>query len=162
MKRNDPNRIDEEKVTIDSLYQHLRDRGIQNISVQRNNEDPPDYWMRIGDWRIGVEITSVVEEYTYFDQCSKFHNMLKTRLEETTCIEGSYVIVFSRKPKLPSKRTTDWSRLLEISEQFISATKNESPGTKLVLIKDRSGELSIEKVEETKSMIARVGPTDSR
>jgi hypothetical protein len=57
------NRIDHECVSVDSLVQYLKQRcGHQNIQVQREQDDPPDFWVSIDGNRFAVEETSIATE----------------------------------------------------------------------------------------------------
>ncbi len=57
------NRIDHECVAVDSLVQYLKQRcGHQDIQVQKEENDPPDFWLSIDGSRFAVEETSIATE----------------------------------------------------------------------------------------------------
>ena len=59
------NRIDHEKVSIDSFVQHLNQRcGGLNIQVRQEEDDPPDFWLSIDRSTFAVEETSIADEAT--------------------------------------------------------------------------------------------------
>lgn len=59
------NRIDHEKVSIDSLVYHLNQRcGGKNIQFRREEDDPPDFWLSIDGSTFAVEETSIADEAT--------------------------------------------------------------------------------------------------
>jgi hypothetical protein len=59
------NKVDHECVSVDSLVQYLKQRcGHQNIQVQREQDDPPDFWLSIDGNRFAVEETSIATEAT--------------------------------------------------------------------------------------------------
>src|ERR1700674_2254349 len=59
------NRLDHECVSVDSLVQCLKQRcGHQNIEVQPEENDPPDFWLSIDGNRFAVEETSIATEDT--------------------------------------------------------------------------------------------------
>ena len=59
------NRIDHECVSVDSLVQYLKQTcGCQNVQVQKEQHDPPDFWLRVDGNRFAVEETSIVTQET--------------------------------------------------------------------------------------------------
>ena len=60
------NRIDEELVCIDSFVQCLKQNfGLNEILVEREENDPPDFWVTIENVKYVVEVTSIVSNYGY-------------------------------------------------------------------------------------------------
>jgi hypothetical protein len=59
------NKICHEKVSGDSLIQYLKQGcGDQNIQLQKEEDDPPDFWLSIDGNTFAVEETSIAEEAT--------------------------------------------------------------------------------------------------
>lgn len=59
------NRIDHERVSIDALVQYLKQRcSHQNVEIQKELNDPPDFWLSIDGNRFAVEETSITSEDT--------------------------------------------------------------------------------------------------
>ena len=52
-------RIDEELVSIESLAYFLKEnRACREINIQREVDDPPDFWITISGEKFGAEVTS--------------------------------------------------------------------------------------------------------
>jgi hypothetical protein len=58
-------RIDHERVSVDSLVQYLKQKcGYQNVQARKEQDDPPDFWLSIDGKRFAVEETSIADEGT--------------------------------------------------------------------------------------------------
>jgi len=58
-------KIDHEWVSVDSLVEDLKQRcGHHSVEVQKNEDDPPDFWVEVDGNRFAVEETSIAEQNT--------------------------------------------------------------------------------------------------
>jgi hypothetical protein len=58
----DTKRIDEEIVCADSFACHLKQKcGCNRVEIQRETDDPPDFWLTIDGIRFAVEVTSIAD-----------------------------------------------------------------------------------------------------
>jgi hypothetical protein len=99
-----PNRIDEERVGIDSLVQHLK--GLEAVScvlAQEEPNDPPDYWMWVGGHRFAVEITSITTDQEYVAGCRSLAHAIKARHESDSPVAGTYAVEVFRQPGIPKR-----------------------------------------------------------
>jgi hypothetical protein len=83
--RRGGNKIDEERVCIDSLVQHLLALNEILIDTEREPEDPPDFWLSLGSRRFAVEITSIVADQGYAALCSALHSTIKVSVYRPSC-----------------------------------------------------------------------------
>lgn len=56
------NKIDHECVSVDALVEYLKRCGHQDVQVQREQHDPPDFWLHVDGIKFAVEETSIVEQ----------------------------------------------------------------------------------------------------
>lgn len=147
--RSRADKIDEECVCIDSLVQRIRQLdGSNTVIVQREKNDPPDFWLSLSDRRLAVEVTSIVSDYGYPALCSALHSSVKS---QCSGIAETYAIEVFRRPSIPKNGSNQWKALVAeavISLQAMSGSPSTNP---VVLLGDREGRLTLSKWGDTGS-----------
>jgi len=139
-------RIDEELVCVDSLVHYLKQMcGHQEVQVDRETDDPPDFWLHIDGKRFAAEITSIVTEQGYLAHCRRLEQSIQGKAQETGDLNGTYALIIERNPKLPTRTSSDWLGLINIAVSVIAATKKASSTEISYLQQDSHGRLGIQK-----------------
>ncbi|MBN1943081.1 MAG: hypothetical protein JW849_07280 [Phycisphaerae bacterium] len=149
MSKTDNNkRIDEELVCADSLSHNLRQYcGCSDVQVQREKNDPPDFWVYVDNRRYAVEITSIVTEQAYLATCRAFKDAVEDFAKNHSDLKGSYVLQIKRKPQLPHRESREWHALVIEAATFIQKTVSNESIEEFPVLKGRQGCLSIRKVD---------------
>ena len=144
--RNDSDRIDEELVCVDSFVQRLKEiDSDQMITVCRECNDPPDFWVTIAESKYAVEVTSIVADQHYHALCQKLEESIQVALEASDSIQGTYALDIRRRPDLPRRGTPLWKQLISKAVQALKAMSNAPTGTAMLLLKDKAGYISLAK-----------------
>jgi hypothetical protein len=144
--RSDSDRIDEELVCVDSFVQRLK--GInsdQMITVCRECNDPPDFWVTIAESKYAVEVTSIVADQHYHALCKKLEEAIQAESEASNSIKGTYALEVRRRPEIPRRGTTLWKQLISTAVQALQSMSNTPPGMAMPLLKAPSGSISLAK-----------------
>jgi hypothetical protein len=120
----------------------------QEVVVHREPNDPPDFWITIGGTEYAAEVTSIVTDERYADQCKKLVQSIQTGLEVESGIEGTYALVVMRRPEIPRRGTTRWHRLVSLGIATIQSWSNSPSGTEVRLLEDETGYLSLAKCSD--------------
>jgi len=141
------NKIDEERVCIDALVQYLKGRCSNScIEAQEEADDPPDYWLKVGEHQFAVEITSIVQDQGYTAHCNSLHNSIKDALKESSDMAlGTYAVEFFRSPDIPKKWTKEWKKLVEDAVIKIRCLADSGLGSESRVFQDRSGHITVSK-----------------
>jgi hypothetical protein len=144
--RRGSSKIDEERVCIDALVQYLKGVGaISGIEAQEVADDPPDYWLKVGEYRFAVEITSIVEDLGYAALCTALLRSIKAQIESDDSVSGKYAVEFFRHPEIPKKRTRDWKNLVADAATKIRGLAGSAPDSESKVFKDTSGHIIVSK-----------------
>ena len=136
--RNDSDKIDEELVCVDSFVQRLKEiDSDQMITVCRECNDPPDFWVTIAGRKYAVEVTSIVVDQHYHAPCKKLEESIQAALEASNSIQGTYALDVRRRPELPRRGTTLWNQLITKALQTLQTMSNAPTGTAIPLLKDK-------------------------
>jgi hypothetical protein len=149
MRRGD-NKIDEESVCIDSLVQHLLGLHESLVKIEREPEDPPDFWLSLGCRRFAVEVTSITADQSYAALCKHLHSLIKK-----LCIgfPGTYVIDVFRRPDIPKRESKQWKALVAEMTAIIRDMSASLATNEIVVLSDRGGSLSLSKLKPEGSVV---------
>ncbi len=148
MRRN-PNRIDEERVCIDSLVQHLRGiDGGSSVEAQEEPDDPPDYWLTIGGHRFAVEVTSIVTDQGYDALCRALCDSVEVQNESDFPFVGTYAFNVLRRPDIPKRGSKEWKKLIADAKAGIENLAGSPPDSKVRLSQDANGRIDIFKLDD--------------
>jgi hypothetical protein len=162
-RSNRPGRIDEEAVCIDALVHRIRQVDhLQEITVERECIDPPDFWMSIGPLKYAVEVTSIVVDEHYDALCMTLLRAVQAELVAGTAAKGTYALDVFRTTKLPRRGTKEWRKLVSNLVQNIRQMSTASVGAKIPLLEMESGRLSLMKLSESGSNVGKVWMPDAR
>ena len=144
--RRGSNKIDEERVCIDALVQYLT--GVEAsslIETRKEPDDPPDYWLKVGEHRFAVEITSIVDDQGYAALCSALHDSIKTQVESDGPAPGTFAVEFFRRPDLPRRGTREWKNLVAGAATRIKDLAGSAPGSKSRVLQYTGGHITVSK-----------------
>ena len=160
-KRNGWTRIDEELVCVDSLSHCLKYQcGCRTVAVDREKDDPPDFWVAVDGERFAVEITSIVTGQAYYASYKKLARSIWRYVEEHGSLKGKYALLIMRHPSLPKSTCAEWHSLVERASAFILATPDAESTEELRLFENADGYLGIKKVSGHGAFVGIIGATD--
>lgn len=145
-------KIDEELVCIDSMVQRLKEiDSNQAITIRRECNDPPDFWINIAGTKYAAEVTSVVADENYAALCRALLRSIQVQAKSkaSDAVKGTYALVAMRRPDVPRKRTNSWSQLVSTAVKNIQAMSNSSTGVRASLLRTKSGDLSLVKLADS-------------
>jgi hypothetical protein len=149
------NKIDEELVCIDALVQHLKRVDANSlIEAKREKSDPPDYWLKFGENRFAVEITSIVQDQVYSAQCDSLILSIKNALRESgDSVQGTYAVEFFRSPEIPGRWTGKWKKLVEDTVDRIRCLAGPTLCSESRVFQDTRGHITISKWSDKGSAV---------
>jgi hypothetical protein len=149
-------RIDEERVCIDSLVQYLKGLDANScVEAQEERDDPPDYWLTVGEQRFAVEITSIVYDQGYAALCNALHDSIKRQCESDSPVPGEYAVSIFRRPHIPKRETREWKKLVEDTVAKIRGLSGSAPGSEVQLLHNASGTITISKCSAEGSTVVK-------
>jgi hypothetical protein len=156
-------RIDEELVCIESLAHFLKEnKACRELHIQREVDDPPDFWITICGENFGAEVTSIVADYGYNALCMKLEDAIEKDCKANNCLNGNYVLTLMGYPKIPKRTSGQWEELIAEARSYITATMNNSRANKRHLLQDPNGYLAIEKLSDHGATVGLAGPVDTK
>lgn len=157
----DSNRIDEELVSVDALVHHLkRHCGCSNVQVEREDDDPPDFWIDVDGQTYAVEVTSIVTEQAYDAPCRALAKAIADTARDQGVLKGTYGLIVTRRPGLPRRNSMGWSALVGNATSFIQATRSAESTEESFLVDDEHGRVGIRKFGPTGASVGRVHFTE--
>jgi hypothetical protein len=78
-------------VSIPLLQHLLKLDGRLAVVVQRERDDPPDFWISVGCGSFAVEVTSIVTDHDYAALCSALHSSIKKQCSGVAGVERRFV-----------------------------------------------------------------------
>jgi len=154
-------RIDEEMVCADSLVHCLRYQcGCHEVTVEREEDDPPDFWFTIEGKRYAGEVTSIVTSQGYHAHCRKLEDAIRNSSKEGGSIIGTYALLIMRHPKIPRSTSSKWRDLVRQATSFVSATRDVESTGEARLLEDPDGHLDIKKVSGQGATVGTIGATE--
>lgn len=147
-------RIDEERVCIDSLVAHLKAIGDAGpISAQEEPKDPPDYWLFVDKRKFAVEITSIVVDQGYSALCRSLHYAVKRQCQLLSPPAGTFRLEVNRRPDIPRRGSRQWAALVNNAVAYVRTASGDRPSSQ-ALLHDDSGYLTISKVADHGNSVA--------
>jgi hypothetical protein len=163
MKNNKKNRIDEELVCVDSLAHNLKHcNGCSDVKVQKETNDPPDFWIDVDGLRYAAEITSIVKDQAYHATCTSLKDVVKKKAADEKVLVGTYCLKVIRHPELPRRNSKEWSALIRKVLSFIQNTVSNESTEKSALLNDQQGYLSIQKISADGATIGLLGAPEAK
>ncbi len=159
-KKRNNGRIDEEMVCADSLVHYLKHQcGCQNVSIESEHDEPPDFWFTIEGVKYAGEVTSIVTDQGYSALCMAFEDAVRDRATNAGQIVGAYALVITERPNIPRRGSPEWTELIQQATEFITDTAEvQDPGDRC-LLEDSNGRLAIKKLH---GLGAEVGLIENR
>ena len=147
-------KIDEELVCMDSLIHYIQQiPGYSGVRVEREPDDPPDFWLHIDGRIFAAEVTSIVTGQGYLAQCKKLKTSIQEKAQKAGVLNGFYVLTIKRNPELPKKASSEWSSLIDMAVSVMAANKGASSTEISYLQEDSHGRLGIEKVSDERTAV---------
>jgi hypothetical protein len=155
----DRKRIDEELVSIDCLAHCLKEQcGCSQVEIEREPDDPPDFWVTVDGVRFAAEVTSIVTEQSYRANALKLKRAIENSARETGALIGKFVLTLERHPTLPQSSTREWRDLVDQAKSFIETTALTESTKEFPLLKSPDGHLRIRKICSQGSTLGLCGP----
>lgn len=149
-------RIDEEKVSIDSLVHCLKSQHGCLVKVNKEEDDPPDYWITVDNICYAAEVTSIVTEQGYHAKLKKLAHIIQKEAQNANSLSGTYVLSMRRIPTLPRFSTKSGFAIINDVCMYIRKTQYKESSNKYTIWKDLCGTLHIEKISNLGSSVEPV------
>lgn len=147
-------KIDEERVCIDALIQYLKEVCDSScIEAQEEADDPPDYWLKVGEHRFAVEITSIVEDQGYDALCNSLYGSIKAQIKSGDSFPGNYAVEFFRRPEIPERWMREWKKLVAYAATKIRGLAGSNPGSESRVFQDKGGYITVSKWTDEGSVV---------
>ena len=157
----DTKRIDEEIVCADSLAYHLEQKcGCNRVEIQRETDDPPDFWLTIDGIRFAVEVTSIVTGQGYRANSLNLKQAISESAAQGNLLRGTYSLTLMRHPEIPGRNSRQWAQLVVSATSFIGNTRDADATPESLLVKDTEGSLAIKKISGNGAAIGLLGPVE--
>ncbi len=156
-------RINEELVCVDALSHCLKDQcGCATVAVDKEENDPPDFWVTVDGERFAAEVTSIVARQDYRATCGKLKRSIRDSVKEQGSVDGSYALLIMRHPRLPKSTSREWWSLVAQAASFIIATRDAESTEEVRLLENTDGHLGIKKVSARGTAVGTIGPIDAK
>ncbi len=160
-KKRNSGRIDEEMVCADSLLHCLKDQcGCQNVIIESEHNEPPDFWFTIEGVRYAGEVTSIVTNQGYSALCGKLEDAVLEEATKAGRIVGTYILQFTGRPSIPWRNPRKWRELVELAVQFITDSAEIRDPEDLCLLEDSDSHLEICKFHAEGGKVGMIEPSD--
>ena len=147
-------RIDEERVSVDSLMYVLRACcRCKDVRAHSEHHDPPDFKVTIDGEPFPAEVTSIVSHQQYHAQCKEFAEAIYDHADSLGILSGTYVFSVSRLPNIPKPTSKGGRQLLTAAIAYVDATRQQACSPEVQLAQDGSGMIRIEKVAAEGSIV---------
>lgn len=147
-------RINEEHVCLDAFVQHLRQiDSRQEITYSAEPDDPPDFWVTIAGVTYAVEVTVIVIDYDYD---ALRHGILKdicSECEKGNAMRGTYALVITRRPHIPSRRRSYRGKLVSTAAATIQDMSDAPCGIESCLLEEANGCFKIVKLSDQGNVV---------
>lgn len=150
--------IDEELVCVDSLAHNLKHLcGCHDVTVEREPNDPPDFWIYVDGQKYAAEVMSIVNEQAYHAACVTFKDVAKKSAIDEGGLVGTYCLQVIRHPHLPRRNSAEWRALIGKVLLFIKHTASDKSTEEALLLDDQQGYLSIQKISASDATVGLIG-----
>jgi hypothetical protein len=156
-------RIDEELVCVESFVHHLKEKlSCTNVEIEKEKNDPPDFWITIASKRFAAEVTSIATDQEYSGLCEGLKTSIDKECRERNYLKGKYAIRIFMRPEIPKRNSRDWLQLVNAGVNYIRITMNSpsAEGTRILDVDD--GYVVIEKSGSCGDAIGLIGPSDNK
>lgn len=160
----------EEKAAISCLCGYFRELlSVTNCCAEFEPEDPPDYWLHLGDKRYAVEVTSIAEKHphaenqsmiTYGKTVSKLCTDMTREAVRTGILNGLYILIIKGHPEIRPNRMQ-----MQIQKNilaYVKQTEAAENADTADIFEDVAGQIQILKHGLEKNLITNFGPTSTR
>ena len=142
MEKSKNRKIDEEKVCIDCLINHLRSHSnLPSIIIESEIDDPPDFWLSINDVRYAAEVTSIVKNQGYKAFCGNLEQSIRKEAERLNFLKGNYILIIKGSPRIIGRKNEIVIQALHV----ISSSKTPQISN---LFEDEFGSIEIKRSQE--------------
>jgi hypothetical protein len=156
---NQSDSIDEELVCIDSLLHHLKENlGYLDVLVEREQNDPPDFWVTVSGQKFAAEVTSIVNDQAYIGLCENLESAVFDASKSNNYLNGKYALIFARRPDIAKRGSKRWKTVVSTATEFVATTQHLSSSDEHLIHEDDDGKLSIKKISNIGATIGRFGP----
>ncbi len=156
-------RIDEEIVCADCFAHCLKHQyGCGKVTVERQDDDPPDFWITVDGIRFAAEVTSVVTGQAYGANARKLKRSIAQSAKEEGALSGTYALIMMRHPRLPRSGSGEWRALVAQATSFIRATRQADSSEQSRLLADSDGHLDMKKVSSQSATVGLLGTTSAK
>jgi hypothetical protein len=139
----------EERVCIDSLVQHLKAIGNgAPVDAQDERDDPPDYWLTVGEHRYAVEVTSIVTSQAHAAVCRRLLRTVQKKYDQDP-VPGTYALTVMRTPRLPGRASRGWKELVTKADALIRTMSSCPAVSDVTLLRDDAGRVVVRKLSES-------------
>ena len=128
--RRPEDRIDEERVCIDSLVQYMgKLAGCPDVSFREESDDPPDFWLSVAGREFAVEVTAITTGADYHNRTRELLQAVKQDSPSDCTWQGAYAFQISRRPEIPKRNSKAWKQLVAQASSTISSLVSQPAGT---------------------------------
>jgi hypothetical protein len=153
-KLTSANVIDEELLSVDSFTHKLKSRyHYQNIDVDKEENDPPDFWVTIDGHKYAIEVTSIVNDMPYNARLSKFVKDIEKHCIESKDLSGAYLVSVVGMPEIPKVNTKQRKKMTGEARYYVCKTKLLSTTADLILLAGPGGKIIIKKISQEANRI---------
>ncbi len=163
MTRTNPDRIDEELVCVESFAHYLKEKcGCDYVQIEREENDPPDFWLTIRGKKFAAEVTSIVIGRDYTALCEGLMASIEQECKAANILKGKYALRVFMHPEIPKRNSRKWQELLGAAVTAVGATMNMPSAEETCILDDDDGYLAVEKLSCCGDAIGLIGPTDEK
>lgn len=136
----------EEFVCADALAYWLKHHcGCQDVKIDKEEHDSPDFWITVNGEKFAAEVTSIVTDHTYHMRCRHLKDAIRRVACQGGDFSGTYVLSFWHRPEIPKRHSSQWRDIRDRATSFIQTTRADSSTKEYLLLQDDHGRLAIKK-----------------
>jgi hypothetical protein len=154
----DNSKIDEELVCIDSIVCNLYEKHNSIMCIEREINDPPDFWLTISGEKFATEVTSIVDGVDYDARCIRLRDIINNKCQETKQLLGLYALRVSGRPAIPNYRSKQWVDLVRKAIEYVVSTSVKNSDEEHCLSIDEMGYIAIKKLSNRGASVELGGP----
>lgn len=148
-------RIDEELLCMKGLVEYLRQKICSSeVFWKREPDDPPDFWLAVGNRKFVVEVTSLAKDVDYFPRCERLMKEIEKQSKEKGWLSGKYILNVLGNPEIPKANSKDWKEMVEKTLSFVRQTMCLAQADKKIIHKHSKGVIGIEKYAKNGGYVA--------
>lgn len=130
------------------------------MELQRERDDPPDFWLTLDGIRFAVEVTSIVTNQGYRANSLK----LKQAIFDSAAnlLRGRYILTLMDYPDIPRRNSKEWKQLVVKATSYIDNTRDTDTAPECMLLKNHEGSIAINKISGNCAAIGLAGPIEAK